>query len=280
MIPGFHVGGMLLHDQAEAISQVARLGYRCVSIKPRPGSLAPHESQFGDQVSRIAEAVARAGVRLVLDADALFMHEPTVPRGPSLVTLSDSNADLARQWIEQWIDVADRLHAELITFSSGQADSSAEAVTAEQSLERLAVQLNHLASRAAGKKVRLALRPRSGDAIATVAHFERLRQWLDEPDRILLAADIGEMLVGHEFPVSDRLARNVAALACVYLCDHRTTVVGDQRIGHGDVALSRITRSLAEQGFAGPAIVRVDGHSELGFVPAAEAIHIFAGLGI
>ena len=130
---------------------------------------------------------------------------------------------------------------------------------------------------AGGHDVRLALRPRSGDAIATVAHFERLAQWLADADNLFLAADIGEMLIGHELPLADRLARNLDVLACVYLCDRRAGVVGDQRIGHGDVALGRILRSLDEHGFDGPAIVRVEGHAELGFTPAREAIQILEG---
>jgi sugar phosphate isomerase/epimerase len=64
-------------------------------------------------------------------------------------------------------------------------------------------------------------------------------------------------------------------LACVYLCDRRAGHEGDLRIGHGHVALTRILRSLEEHRFEGPAIVRVEGHSELGFTPASEAIQIF-----
>ena len=145
----------------------------------------------------------------------------------------------------------------------------------EQILERLAAQLHGLIDQARRRGVRLALRPRGGDAIATVAQFERLAQWLPEAEDLYVAADIGEMLAGGELPLGDRLARNLDVLACVYLCDRRSGHVGDQRIGHGEVALPRILRSLQENGFQGPAIVRVEGHSELGFTPAREAIQIF-----
>ncbi len=76
-------------------------------------------------------------------------------------------------------------------------------------------------------------------------------------------------------PLADRLARNLDELACVYLCDRRAGVSGDQRFGQGDVALGRILQSLRNHSFQGHAIARVEGHSELGFTPAQEAIQIF-----
>jgi sugar phosphate isomerase/epimerase len=275
MMPGFHVGGLLLHRQSDAIVQVARLGYRCVAIRPRPESLDPSDPQFGQQVVRMAAAIHQAGVSVVIDADAMFMHDPLTPHMPSLASSDPLEADLAVQWAQCWIDVAGELGACLITLCSGRSEPGRESDATEESLERLSGRLDGLLQAAHRGNVDLALRPRSGDAIATVAQFERLRHWLGQPDRLRLAADIGEMLLGHEFPVGDRLARNIDILGCVYLCDHRPGMVGDRRIGHGDVAVSRIASSLASQGFDGPVIVRVDGHSDLGIQLARESQEIF-----
>jgi sugar phosphate isomerase/epimerase len=274
MIPGYHTAGLLLHDVCDAVGELAHLGYGCVAIRPHPSTLNPQTPGFGEQMLRLADAISRAHIQSVLDIDAPFMHDPMTPRGPSLVAIDDSQCNAARQWIEQWVGIADELGSKLITFSSGIGDRTGFD-SDEQTLERLAVTLNGLMEHTKDKQVRLALRPRSGDAIATVAQFERLGQWLAKPARLSLAADIGEMLIGGELPVSDRMARNLDALACVYLCDRRAGIAGDQRIGQGDVAVGRILRSLADHGFQGPAIVRVEGHSELGFTPAREAIQIF-----
>ena len=142
-------------------------------------------------------------------------------------------------------------------------------------LERLADRLNQLCDYLGDRTLRLALRPAAGDAIATVAHYERLQHWLDVPDKLALAADIGAMVQGHELPLGDRLARNLASLACVYLCDRRAGTTTDARIGYGDVAVARIIDALAEFGYTQPAIVRVDGHSELGFETAEESTSLF-----
>ena len=274
MIPGYHTAGLLQHDVSDAVGELAHLGYGCVAIRPHPGTLNPRSPFFGEHMLRLADAISRADIQSVIDVDGLFLHDPMTARGPSLVAVDEHECIAARRWIEQWVGIAAELGSKLITFSSGIGDRSGFD-SDEQTLERLAITLNGLMEHTRDKQVRLALRPRSGDAIATVAQFERLAQWLAEPECLLLAADIGEMLIGGELPVSDRLGRNPDALACVYLCDRRAGVAADQRIGQGDVALGRIVRSLADQGFRGPAIVRVEGHSELGFTPAQEAIQIF-----
>ena len=274
MIAGYHTAGLLQHDVCDAVGELAHLGYGCVAIRPHPATFNPKAPGFGERLLRLRDAVTRAHVQSVLDLDAPFMHDPMASRGPSLAAADPAQCDSARQWIEQWVEIAVELGANLVTFSSGIGDRSGFD-SDEQTLEQLAITLNTLLSQSAGKPVRLALRPRSGDAIATVAQFERLGQWLAEPENLSLAADIGEMLIGGELPLSDRMARNLDALACVYLCDRRAGIASDQRIGHGDVALGRILRSLGEHGFPGPVIFRVEGHSEMGFTPAREAIQIF-----
>ena len=275
MIPGFHVGGLLLHRQSEAIGLMADLGYRCVAVRPRAGSLDPRERQFEEQLRRVADAAQATSIALVLDSDGLYMHDPRRPRGPSLSTADDREAQAAQQWVRDWINASEILGNRLVTFASGPGATDPSSPATEQLLDRIARRVDELLDTAEQRAITLALRPRSGDAIATVAQFERLQQWLGRPDRLKLAADVGEMLLGHEFPVGDRLARNLDDLACVYLCDHRSGTRGDQRIGHGEVAVARIVSGLARQRFEGPAIVRIDGHSELGLLPAEEALAIF-----
>lgn len=274
MIPGFHVGALLLHDQVAAIAPIVAMGYRCVALRPRIGNLDPTDTRFGERIIRAADAIGRSGITAVIDTDSLYLHDPLSMRGPCLASADAEQAALASEQVGRWIDIASEIGAPLVTLSSGRAD---DPIADEAVLERLSARLNELADLASRQNVTLALRPRCGDAIATVAQFERLGQWLGEPDRVGLAADVGEMLLGHEIPVGDRLARNMDALACVYLCDHRSGTTGDQRIGQGDVALSRIVARLATEGYRGPAIIRVDGHSELGYQTATESISIFAG---
>lgn len=274
MIAGYHTAGLLLHDVCWAIDELAHLGYGWVAIRPHGASLNPRLPGFSQQVLRLADAISKANVRAVLDIDAPYLQDPWNASGPSLVADDEGECAAAVGWVEQWIEVADELGVKAVTFGSG-APAGADLEQDEQLLERLAAQLNRLAQQADAQRIQLAIRPAHGQAIATVAQYERLGQWLDDPGKLFLAADVGEMLIGGEVPIVDRLARNHDMLACVYLCDRRAGHPGDQRIGQGDVALSRILRSLEAQDYRGPAIVRVEGCSELGMLPAREAIEVF-----
>ncbi len=273
MIAGYHTAGLLLHDLVTSINELAHLGYSSVAIRPHAGMFHPDLPNFSTQIVRLTDAISRTGIRLVIDLDAMYLRDPFTRLGPSLTSADDPINESARRWIERWIGIADEIGASLVTFASGAGEIS-DFFSDEEQLERLTDQLHQIDAATAGCKTALAIRPRAGDLIGSVVHFERLQRWLGDLP-IGLAADIGEMLAAGELPVSDRLMRNLEALKCVYLCDKRSGIAGDQRIGAGDVALHRIVGTLRRSGFAGPGIVRIEGHSEWGLEPAREAIAIF-----
>ncbi len=267
MILGFHTISLLLHDEFTTATGLAAMGYQCVAVRPRLGGLDPNHERFVENLMRFGQHARDVGLTIVIDTEGEFIHDPAVRRGPSLCSEDAEEAAAGQRWIERWINVAADLHCDLITFSSG---AKPEDGVQESDLERLAERVQALV-RSAGQ-VRLALRPAADDVIATVAQFERLKQWLDDETKLWVAADVGEMLFGGEFPVGDRLARNLDDLACVYLCEPGINRSHDRRVGHGDVDLSRVIHSLEQHGYRGPAIVRVQGHSELGLTVAAEAL--------
>ena len=267
MMLGFHTISLLLHDEFTTASELASMGYQCVAIRPRRGGLDPSHDRFVENLLRFGQHARDLGLRIVIDTEGEFIHDPAVRRGPSLSSEDAEEAAAAQKWIERWISVASDLDCDLITFSSG---GHANSEVKESDLERVAERMKALVQSAGDVKV--ALRPAAGDVIATVAQFERMKQWLDDETRLWVAADVGEMLFGGEFPVGDRLARNLDDLACVYLCEPGMNRSHERRVGHGDVDLSRVVQSLEQHGYRGPAIVRVQGHSELGLAVASEAL--------
>ena len=292
---GFHTISLLLHDEASAARELTKIGFQCVAVRPRMSGLDPSHARFVEQVMRFSAAVARLKLEVVYDIDAQYLHDPRQEHGPMLAADDAGEADEAEAWIAKWIDIVaehqtnpeldqtDHQLGSLITFASGRpsriaADTEFFVPSAadEAHLERLAARLDKLVERAKAANVRLAIRPVSQHTVATVAQFERLRQWLGDRDSLFLAADVGEMLLGGEFPVGDRLARNTESLACVYLCEPDTGRVRDRRVGTGDVDLSRVVDSLKRMGFRGPAIFRVQGHSEIGLQIAQEAWEFLA----
>ena len=65
------------------------------------------------------------------------------------------------------------------------------------------------------------------------------------------------------------------SLKCVYLCDRQTGQQEDQPIGTGDVAHERLMEALTAINFAGPAIVRIEGHSHHGLRLAEQGMQLF-----
>ncbi|TWU54527.1 Xylose isomerase-like TIM barrel [Rubripirellula tenax] len=275
MISGYHLSGLSLHDPATAIGELAHLGYAAVAIRPHAAYFHPDVAGFSQHLLRISDAIDRHSMRLVIDLDGLYLHDVYSPRGPSLIAADASVCGSARIWIERWVGIADEINAGMLTFSVGQGEASAF-VSDEEDLERLSEHLKQVIAQTDGSRVSMGIRPTHGDVIGSVAQFERLQHWMGEQnERLGLAADVGEMLAAGEMPISDRLARNLSALRCVYLCDRQSGAPDDQRIGQGEVVLSRIVHSLRTGGYKGTAIVRVEGHSAEGLVPAQEALEVF-----
>lgn len=276
MMLGYHTAGLLLHDEPTAIVELARIGYRCVAIRPRRGAFNPLDADFPAQAARVATTLAHTGIAGVLDADSRFVHDPRRSDGPSLVSSELAERSAAVRWIERLVEVADQIGCSLITLSVGRFDALGQSHAADL-LDRLADELSRLLDHAKPFGVDLALRPLSATPVSSVAQYERLQQWLRSPAQLRLAADVGEMVANSELPLGERLARNAGSLACVYLSDVHSVVAGDHRVGQGEVNLRRILDALGEQAFQGPAIIRIQGHEQLGFAPAEEAFALLGG---
>ena len=210
----------------------------------RRGGLDPDDDRFQRKLAPFCPACSSVKLTVVIDTEGEFVHDPKISRGPALASEDPDEASAAQQWIQDWIDVADDLGCKLITFFFGQQTRRRKWMNRIWNDWQSGSKL----SSAQAGDVKLALRPAAGDVIATVAQFERLKQWLGDTTQLWVAADVGEMLVGGEFPVGDRLARNLDDLACVYLCEPGMNRSHDRRVGHGDVDLSRVVHSLERQG--------------------------------
>lgn len=295
MIPGYHAGELWLHEPARAIDQLAEMGYRSVAIRPRQGFCVPGDSGFDDQWREICETATHVGVRLVIDTEAAFVVDPDSAYVPSLASGDDASAKLTVNWIERWIDVVGQLPSSglgdkiMLTIGSGHVENASEGIVDELLLERVARRLEKLARRASEAGVVLAVRPAVGHAIASVAQFERLHQWLDNDVSLGLAADIGEMIHAGEMPLVARLQRQSDQLKMVYLCDTGTTYPGlesadrevdralpigrmDVPLGTGELAVDRIVGELAKFNDKMPIVVRVAGHAGAGLTSARSAL--------
>lgn len=276
MIPGFHCSSLPYHDPVVLIERLAGKGFGAIAIRPTRGSWDHGRSWFDSASSEIAAAASEHDVAIVIDLDAPFYDSPDRFEADSLASTDAEERNLAQIRIEDWIEKTSGMRPATITFSTGKTSSSGDAN--EENLEELSRRLQRLTKIANDASVGLAIRPHAGHAIATVAHFERFEQWIegwsDHGKSLGLAADVGEMLLGGEFPIGARLARLKHRLACVYLCEPDIERGGDLRFGQGDIDLNRVWNVVTESGVTVPGIFRACGHGQKGLQLADQAMAI------
>ncbi|WP_182865625.1 sugar phosphate isomerase/epimerase family protein [Rhodopirellula sp. JC639] len=277
MTPGFHCSSLEFHQPATLIPKLAELGFGAVAVRPSRGRWDLDTSWFDSVSAEIAATAKEHGVAIVIDLDAPFYDDPDWIDPYSLASQDATIRDAAAAQIRRWIERTAEMGAVATTFSTGRVcpgnrDAAGTGDHGEQILERLAGAITPLVQLASSSGVNLALRPVSEHAIATVAHFERFGQWIGTDAPLGLAADVGEMLLGGEFPIGARLARLQHRLSCVYLCEPDLERGCDQRFGHGDIDLGRVWEVMTESGYGGPAVFRCCGHGRLGLVSAREAL--------
>ncbi|OYP35968.1 sugar phosphate isomerase/epimerase family protein [Rhodopirellula sp. MGV] len=269
MIPGFHCSSLDFHDVMDLIPILAEMGFGAIAIAPRRGVWDLGLPWFESRTAEIAAISKEHELRVVIDLDSPFLDRPRRPEGFSLACDVAAEQQAAMTKVQRWIEATAEMSPLAITFSTGRGCGQSEGT-----LERLAAATTPLAERAAAVGTCLALRPVTEHAIPTVAHFERFGQWVGNDTPLRLAADVGEMVVGGEFPIGARLARMQHRLSCVYLCEPDLERGGDQSFGQGDIDMGRVWEVMTQSGFTGPVIFRAYGHGRTGLALAEQAISV------
>lgn len=289
MIPGYHAGELWLHNPLVALNSLSEMGYRAIAIRPRQGSFVPDEDGFERQWQQFCLRAMELPCQIVVDTEAMFIADSTRPFFPSLVDANDRLAEQTRIWLERWITLAAERPGTIVSFASGPDPrrGDADSGSAEESLQRLADQLEPLCQQAESAGIVLAMRPAARHVIGSVAEFERFQQWLPSGCGLGLAADVGEMLAAGELPLGARLQRHPDDLRLVYLCDQRGDgwtqadstfesphAMGrrDVPIGSGDVSAERLLPVLDQWDESLTVTVRVAGRASAGLQTAADAM--------
>ncbi|MEM6364212.1 MAG: hypothetical protein AAF745_07290, partial [Planctomycetota bacterium] len=118
MTPGYDAGGMWLHDPATAIRRLTEIGYRCVAVRPRRGSLDPSDSAFASQWKTVCDVANAANCELVIDTDTAFLHDPDIADPPSLIDPDQTRSQIAFDSLRKWIESASMLPGTVITFGA------------------------------------------------------------------------------------------------------------------------------------------------------------------
>jgi hypothetical protein len=273
---GFHTISLLLHDEMTAMCELGKIGFQHVAIQPRLSGLNPNEDGFDAKLLDIARSSRELGINVIVEAQAPFLNTG------SLASEDTDEAQATEDCIQKVMSLASASfltpEACTVVFETGSSgiDDPSDLHLHESMLERLSQRIDSLLVDAKLLDVRLAVRPKQGNAIAKVTHVQRINQWLSETNRLSIAADTAQMMLAGEFPIGERLAPIASSLACVFLTDPETTTnhepqPTDEFQLPGRVDLRRVVHALARQEIRVPVIVQIDGQSERGMSIAKEA---------
>lgn len=300
MRPGYHAGGLMLHDAETAIEELASLGFAVVWLTAHRGTLHPdsndphandNEQAFVDRLQRLIDVATSRDVRLGFDIDGGFCQSPHHHRGASMVSVDDAVSAAGRRWFDRWHTALSRCDGPTtMTFCPGtleyddDVDSGLPRGSAVDRMDHLSMRMGQWWSAVSPcEHVSIALRMRRqtvvagmADACALIHHAASRSEPRDDSSRrdwtdaVGISASVGVMAAAGEFPLGDRLVEQLPRLMSVELCES----YGGRDIvpGEGEIAMPRIIRTLARSNYTGPVVYRVDGHPERGLEPARIAI--------
>ena len=206
-------------------------------------------------------------MRSVIETGARFLLDPRQKHEP---TLMNGYADRRARRIDflcRGVDIAAELNSDCVSLWSG---ILRDELSDEQALDRLSDGLRQVIDHADQRGVTIAFEPEPGMFIDTMAHFERLLQWIDAPG-LRLTLDVGHLYCQGEVPIADYIRRWAHRIANVHIEDMRAGVHEHLMFGEGEMDFPPIIDALKAVGYQGGLHVELSRHSHEGPRAAGQA---------
>ncbi len=260
MLLGYNTNGLAHHRLADAIELLAEIGYESVAITVDHAALNPFSPDLPNEIDAIRDLLAGAKMESVIETGARFLLDPRTKHEPTLVASSDVHRGRRIDFLIRCVDIAAALGSRCVSLWSGilRSDEADEAV-----LERLAEGLRQVLEHAGQRGVVLAFEPEPGMFVDTMARFERLLQWVDEP-HLRLTVDVGHLYCQGEVPIVDYLAKWSDRIANVHIEDMVAGVHEHLMFGDGEMDFPPIIDGFAAINYEGPIHIELSRHSHEG----------------
>jgi sugar phosphate isomerase/epimerase len=254
---GYNTNGFAHHRLEDALTILARLGYRSVAITLDYYSLNPFDTDLQNQIDRVRELLNSLRLRSVIETGARFLLDPWHKHQPTLVSAEDHRREERLDFLRRAIDIASHLSADAVSLWSGSPeDKAADSIY----MERLVEGCLRLGDYAAKKKVRLAFEPEPGMVIDTMARFAELQEKVNHPF-FGLTIDIGHLHCLGETPISDHPRRWQKLLWNIHIEDMHRGVHEHLMFGEGEIEFKPVLQTLKEIGYSGGIHVELSRHS-------------------
>jgi L-ribulose-5-phosphate 3-epimerase len=265
---GYNTNGFAHHRLEDALTILAELGYQSVAITLDHHALNPFDETWPQESDRIGQLLATLQLRSVIETGARFLLNPRRKHQPTLLSSNDADRQRRFDFLCRAIDIAQRLHADAVSFWSG-APEVARPET--ESMELLRAECNRLCDYAETRNVRLAFEPEPGMFIDTMARYEELELFVSRPN-FGLTLDVGHLHCLGELPIAPHLERWKDRLWNIHIEDMRRGVHDHLMFGDGEMDFPPIFDALRQIGYTGGIHVELSRHSHDAVETARRAI--------
>lgn len=256
MFLGYNTNGFAHHRLDDAIEILADLGYRGIALTLDVHHLNPSAPDFADQIADVRYRLERYKMRCVIETGARFLLDPRRKHQPTLVSPTQDERDVRRDFLRRCIGIAAELRADCVSFWSGTATD----VTHAETMLHLEDECQRLAYTAARGSVALAFEPEPGMFIDTMDKFAELHRRVNRP-AFGLTVDVGHLVCNRELPVSKFLADWKHVLWNVHIEDMRAGVHDHLMFGEGEVDFADVFAGLRAANYTGGVYVELSRHS-------------------
>jgi sugar phosphate isomerase/epimerase len=272
LLLGYSVSALPDHRLDDAVTLLDEIGYEVIGLRLHRRDLdSVRVAAMSQRLQRLTRLVPDK--TWILETDGRYLLRVDQADQPSLLDSDPDEQKRRERLIARTIQAAGDIGA-IVTVTSGVRPPQEDP---DRLLDRLAESLRRLTALAKRCRVKLALRPATGNLISRVAHFERLLQWLPD-DPLYLAADVPAMVRGGELPVAGLLGRDPARLACVFVADVGDVDGLDLPPGTGHLHWPALLAGIRAAGWSGPVCVRCHSHVEPAVETAKQVFTLLSNL--
>ncbi len=264
MLLGYNTNGFAHHRLVDAIEVLAEIGYRSVAITVDHHALPPNSPRHADEMAEVREALARHGMRSVIETGARFLLDPRRKHEPTLMS-----ADPRRrmEFYRYAVDCAAELGADCVALFSG---ILRDPISQSEAWDRLVPGLRAALDYAAARGVLVGFEPEPGMFVDSMDRFEELLERIDDA-RLRLTLDIGHLHCQGETPIARVIDRWASLLVNVHIEDMCCGVHEHLMFGQGEIDFPPVLQALARVGYNGPVHVELSRHSHQAPEAAREA---------
>ncbi len=276
MLLAYNTNGFANHDPEQAISLLARVGFRGIGLTIDHGLLNPLADGAGQarSLAAVRRLLVRHHLRSVVETGARFLLDPRRKHEPTLMSPEPAERRRRVEFLCRAIDIAKALASDCVSLWSGVLR---ELLTDDDAFDRLIDGLAQVCDYAQSTGVVIGFEPEPGMFIDTMARFEQLLARFDSP-ALRLTLDIGHLHCLGETPIAEQVHRWSQRLVNVHIEDMRSGVHEHLLFGDGEIDFPPVLAALAECGYRGLVQVELSRHSHMAPEAALRAFEFLKPL--